>query len=70
MSGYRPFRVGDRVRTGVYVGDEYRPLSDGIVTAVHSGYCAVDVMGFRGGAVWTQLYANNELRFLEEPEAS
>ena len=59
------FKVGDRVRNGVYVCGEYRPMEDGVVTRVCSGYCEVDVMSHRGGAPWIKLISWGELRHEE-----
>lgn len=56
------FQIGERVRTGVYVCGEFRPMVDGIIVAVHNGYCDVDVMSFRGGAPWVRSYTYGELR--------
>lgn len=35
-------KVGDYVETSVFVGSERRPTGEGMVVAVHSGYCDID----------------------------
>lgn len=57
--------VGRRVRSGVWVGGTWQPMALGIIVAVHSGYCDVDIMGLHGGAPWVVQYTNTSLR--EEP---
>lgn len=47
-------KVGDKVRTGVYVVGEWEPMHLGIVTAIsNDGTLAnVDVMSLHGGKAW------------------
>lgn len=59
-------KVGDHVRTGVYVLGEYRPMEDGYIVATHSGYCDVDVMSHHGGAPWIKKIEHTCLRKVEE----
>ena len=50
------FKVGDRVRTGVYVCGEWKGCELGIVTrVVDSGTIEVDVMSLHGGRPWIKL---------------
>jgi hypothetical protein len=54
--------VGRKVRSGVWVGGTWQPMALGIIVAVHSGYCDVDIMGLHGGAPWVVQYTNTSLR--------
>ena len=45
-------QVGDRVRCGVFVAGEWRPMHVGIVVQTVFGLCAVDRMSLHGGAPW------------------
>ena len=57
-------RVGDRVRTGVYVLGDWKPCSVGYVVSVsNDGILAeVDVMSLHGGAPWVRLEQISHLR--------
>lgn len=61
-------KVGDRVRTGVYVIGEWHPMSLGIVVAVSTdgSTAMVDVMSLHGGAPWLRTEMTSHLRL--EPE--
>lgn len=57
-------KVGDRVRTGVYVCNEWKPMHLGVVVAIsNDGQLArVDVMGLHGGAPWIRNEQVSHLR--------
>ena len=57
-------RIGDRVRTGVYVLNEWVPMALGIVTNVSSDGASVevDIMSLHGGAPWKQWRAATDVR--------
>jgi hypothetical protein len=56
--------IGDRVRVGVYVMNEWRPMQVGIVVSKSSdGTLAdVDIMGLHGGRPWVNTERVNHLR--------
>ncbi len=55
------FKVGQRVWTTVMTNGVTQRMARGIVVAIHSGYCDVDVMSLHGGAPWVQQHANASL---------
>lgn len=57
-------KVGDRVRCGVYVCNEFQPTYEGKVVSLESGYARVDICPW--GAPWIVSYNYSELRPLEE----
>lgn len=56
------FKIGELVRTGVYVCNEFVPMALGRIVSVHDGYCDVDVMGLWGGEPWIQSHHISHLR--------
>lgn len=60
--------VGDRVRIGVWVCGEWKPMSLGVVTAISndSTLASVDVMSLHGGRPWVRTEQIGHLR-KEEP---
>ncbi len=54
-------RIGQRVRTNVFVGTKKQPMSIGIITEVKDGYCLVDVMGLHGGRPWITAHTYDQL---------
>ena len=64
-------RVGDMVRTGVYVGGEWRPSYSGrVVRMSGDGTVAeVDVMSHHGGRPWVHFEATSHLRKMDPPNA-
>lgn len=57
-------KVGDRVRTGVYVCGEWKPMSVGIVTGISNDgtLASVDVMSLHGGRPWVRTEQVGHLR--------
>ena len=57
-------KVGDRVRTGVYVLGDWVPMSPGIVTELSAdkSLALVDVMSLHGGAPWIRHEQTSHLR--------
>jgi hypothetical protein len=56
-------RVGDKVRIGVYVCGEFKPMSLAIVVEdVDAQLCRVDKMSLHGGAPWITLEQKSHLR--------
>jgi hypothetical protein len=56
-------RVGDKVRIGVYVCGEFRPMSLAIVVEdIDSQLCRVDKMSLHGGAPWITIEQKAYLR--------
>lgn len=51
----KSIQIGDMVRLGVFVCNEWRPMSLGKVVAVRDGYIEADVMGIHGGEPWIQM---------------
>jgi hypothetical protein len=61
-------RVGDKVRIGVYVCGEFKPMGLAIVVEdVDAHLCKVDKMSLHGGAPWITLEQKSHLR--KEPKA-
>jgi hypothetical protein len=61
-------RVGDKVRIGVYVCGEFKPMGLAIVVEdVDAQLCKVDKMSLHGGAPWITLEQKSHLR--KEPKA-
>lgn len=60
------FKVGDKVHTCVFVAGVRQKMSAGIVTAIHSGWCEVDVMSLHGGAPWIRFESNSHLVLFEQ----
>lgn len=60
-------KVGDMVRTGVYVLGEWRPSYLGRVVRMSGdgSVSEVDVMGHHGGAPWIRLEQTSHLRKME-----
>ena len=56
--------IGDRVRTGVYIGGEWRPSSPGIVVSKtpDGSVCGVDIMSLHGGRPWVLQERTDHLR--------
>jgi len=63
--------IGDRVRTGVYVMNEWRPSSSGIVVgkSADGTLAQVDIMSLHGGAPWVRTEQISHLRKEPHPEA-
>ena len=61
-------KVGDRVRTGVYVLGKWVPMSLGVVTdmSLDKSTALVDVMSLHGGAPWIHREQTSHLR--KEPD--
>jgi hypothetical protein len=57
-----PFKIGQRVTTGIYVGGEFMPMCQGDVVAVHDGFCEIDRMSLHGGAPWIVYEAFSNLQ--------
>lgn len=57
-------KVGDRVRTGVYVAGKWRPMSIGIVVSQSNdgSVSNVDIMSLHGGAPWVTAERTDHLR--------
>ena len=74
MTIERGVKVGDRVRCGVYVGGEWRPLSLGVVVgqSFDGTVSDVDVMSLHGGAPWVRKEVTSHLRLEadERPECT
>lgn len=63
MSTNDEIRVGDKVRIGVYVLGEFKPMSLAIVVEdVDAQLCKVDKMSLHGGASWVTLEQKSYLR--------
>ena len=62
-------KVGDRVRTGVYVCGEWKPTELGIVVDQSNDRTLswVDTMSLHGGAAWVHLERTDHLRPEPEP---
>lgn len=63
-------RLGDKVRTGVFVNGEWRPGSPGFVVSqtADGSISGVDIMSLHGGAPWVLQERTDHLR--KEPVAS
>ena len=61
--------IGDRVRTGVYVCGEWRPMSLGIVVdmSIDRTLCTVDTMSLHGGRAWLRTEQVSHLRWEPKP---
>jgi len=55
------WRVGQKVWTSVSFGGVRKRMTQGVIVAVHSGYCDVDVMSLHGGAPWIVQQTNSAL---------
>lgn len=57
-------KVGDKVRVGVYVLNEWRPMGTGIVVSQSSdkSVSGVDMMSLHGGAPWVRQEVTSHLR--------
>ena len=64
--GSGPCHVGQAVWTCVFACGIKQRMAKGIITEVHSGFCAVDIMSLHGGAPWITLHSYFEL----EPDQS
>lgn len=64
------FSVGDKVQGGVFVAGQWVKTRTGIVVAVHSGYCDVDVGSLHGCAPWVLKEPNNCLRLMPDESAN
>ena len=62
--------VGQKVWTTVSVNGITQRMASGIITAVHSGYCEVDVMSLHGGAPWVQYHNTHSLELETTPSAA
>lgn len=58
------FKVGDQVRTYVWIGHDKRAMGSGTVVAVHSGYCDVNIAP-PSAAPWIVGEPNTHLELLE-----
>ncbi len=61
VSGLDGWCVGQKVWTSVSVGGVSKRMAQGVIVAVHSGYCDVDVMSLHGGAPWIVQQTNSAL---------
>jgi hypothetical protein len=64
MMEQRSIKVGDKVRTGVYVIGEWRPIGCGVVVSQSDdgSVSVVDKMALFGGAPWCVQEATSNLR--------
>ena len=53
--------VGQKVWTSVSVGGARNRMAQGVIVAVHDGYCDVDIMSLHGGAPWIVKQTNSAL---------
>lgn len=69
MSNYG-IKVGDMVRTGVYVNGEWRPSYSGrVVNMSFDGSVSdVDVMSHHGGRPWIHKEQTSHLRLMDKDE--
>lgn len=60
--------LGDKVKTGVYVLDEWKPMYTGIVVdqSFDRTISQVDVMSLHGGAPWIHAERTDHLRKIED----
>ena len=57
-------QIGDKVKTGVYVLNEWKPMHTGIVVEQSSDrtLSEVDIMSLHGGAPWIHTERTDHLR--------
>ena len=60
-------KIGDKVRCGVYVGGEWRPMESGIVVdqSLDRATSSVDVMSLHGGRPWVRQEQTSHLRKID-----
>ena len=58
-------KIGDHVQCGVYVCNEFRATSRGIIVSLHSGYAEVDIGSLHGCAPWILQQTFADLRMKE-----
>lgn len=65
-------KIGDTVRTGVYVCGEWQPMSKGVVVSqsMDGSISHVDIMSLHGGRPWIQPERTDHLRKVSTPAAS
>jgi hypothetical protein len=61
-------QVGDKVKTGVYILNEWKPMYVGIVVdqSIDKTISQVDVMSLHGGAPWVHTERTDHLRKVKD----